>query len=253
MEKIIFKYIYNLILENNILIKYHSGFQSIDSTVNQLLEIYNTIISNLDKGKDVRFIFCDISKAFDKVWHKGLFFKLKSYGMDGNTLKWIENYLDDRVQRVVLDWFYSSIKPISAGVPQGSVLGPFLILLYINDIADNLINNIRLFADDTSLFIVVDNDPNVAAMSLTSDLDEIDIWGFTWGVDFNPSKTCNIIFSRSSFKHPYVHSGFNGNVINELSTNCNLGLLFQNDAKWTSHMNKIYEKACSRLNLWRML
>ena len=75
----------------------------------------------------------------------------------------------------------------------------------------------------------------------------------TWGVDFNPSKTCNINFSRSSFKHPSVHFGFNGNVINELSTHCHLGLLFQNDAKWTSYINKIYEKACSRLNLLRML
>ena len=99
----------------------------------------------------------------------------------------------------------------------------------------------------------MDNDPTVAAISLTSDLEKIDIWASTWGVDFKPSKTCNIIFSRSSFKHPPVHFGFNGNVINELSTHCHLGLLFQNDAKWTSHMNKIYEKACSRLNLLRML
>lgn len=70
MEKIIFKYLYNFILENDILTKYQSGFQPNDSTVNQLVEIYNTIIYNLDKGKDVRFIFCDISKAFDKVRHK---------------------------------------------------------------------------------------------------------------------------------------------------------------------------------------
>ena len=127
-------------------------------------------------------------------------------------MKWIENYLNDRVQRVVLDGFYSSFKPISAGAPQGSVLGPCLFLLYINDIADNLVNNIRLFADDTSLFIVVDNDPNVAVMSLTSDLDKIDIWASTLGVDFNPSKTCNVNVS-SSFKHPSVHFGFNGNVV----------------------------------------
>ena len=113
------------------------------------------------------------SKAFDKVLLKGLLFKLDSYGIDGNTLKWIENYLDDRVQRIVLDGFYFSFKPISAGVPRGIVLCPFLFLLYINYIADNLVNNTRLFADDTSLFIVVDNDPNVAAMFLTSDLDTV--------------------------------------------------------------------------------
>ena len=118
-------------------------------------------------------------RPLTKYYTKISFFKLKSYGIDGNTLKWIENYLDDRVQRVALDGFYSSFKPISAGVPQGSVLGPFLFLLYINDIADNLVNNVRLFADDTSLFIVVDNELNVAAMPLTSDLDKIDTWAST--------------------------------------------------------------------------
>ena len=76
-------------------------------------------------------------------------------------------------------------------------MGPFLFFLYINDIADKLVKNIRLFAGDTSLFIVVDNDPNVAAVSLTSDLDKIDQWASTFGVDFNPSKTCNINISRS--------------------------------------------------------
>ena len=131
-------------------------------------------------------------------------------------------------------------------------MGPFLFFLYINDIADNLVNNIRLFAGDTSLFIVVDNDPNVAAVSLTSDLDKIDQWASTFGVDFNPSKTCNINISRSLFKHPSVHFGFNGKVINELSTHYHLGLLFQNDAKWTSHINKIQKKTGSRLNRLRM-
>ena len=131
-------------------------------------------------------------------------------------------------------------------------MGPFLFFLYINDIADKLVKNIRLFAGDTSLFIVVDNDPNVAAVSLTSDLDKIDQWASTFGVDFNPSKTCNINISRGLFKHPSVHFGFNGKVINELSTHYHLGLLFQNDAKWTSHINKIHKKAGSRLNRLRM-
>ena len=107
----------------------------------------------------------------------------------------------------------------------------------------NLVNNTSLLSDVTSLFVVVDNDPNVAAVSLTSDLDKIDQWASTFGVDFNPSKTCNINISRSLFKHPSVHFGFNGKVINELSTHYHFGLLFQNDAKWTSHINKIHKKA----------
>lgn len=74
-------------IDNNIIYKYQSGFQPGDSTVNQLVEIYNTIISSLDKGKDIRFIFCDISKAFDKVWHNGLLVKLQNYGICGNVLR----------------------------------------------------------------------------------------------------------------------------------------------------------------------
>ena len=125
MEKIIFKHLYNFAIDNEILYTYQSGFQPNDSTVNQLVEIYNTIILNMDKGKDIRFVFCDISEAFDRVWHNGLLFKLKHYGVAGNVSSWIEHYLTDRKQKVVVERFSSSFKSINAGVPQGSVLGLF--------------------------------------------------------------------------------------------------------------------------------
>lgn len=173
---------------------------------------------------------------------KGLLFKLESCGINGNMLKWIDNYLYDRVQRVVLDGFHSNFRPITGGIPQGSVLGPFLFLLYINDISNNLVNNTRLFADDNSLFIVVDNDVNTAAFSLTADLDKIDTWASTWAVDFNHNKTCNINFSRGSNNHPPVHFGFNGSIINESKTHCHLGLIFQSNARWSCHINYIYMK-----------
>ena len=136
--------------DNNVIYKYQSRFQPGDSTVNQLVDIYNTIISSLEKGKDVRFIFCDISKAFEKVWHKGLLCKLMTYSISGNILGWIENYLCDRQKKVVIDGFLSNHETVNAGVPQGSVLKPFLFLLYINDICDDLVNNSIFFADDTS-------------------------------------------------------------------------------------------------------
>lgn len=138
-------------INNNIIYKYQSGVQPGDSNVNQLLEIYNTIISSLEKGKDIRFIFCDISKASDKVRHNGLLVKLQNYGLCGNILGWIGNYLFDRQQKVEIDGFTSNTETINAGVTQGSVLGSFLFLLHINDIFDNLVNHIRLIADDTSL------------------------------------------------------------------------------------------------------
>ena len=97
----------------------------------------------------MRVVFCDISKAFDRVWHNGLLFKLKSIGISGKLLNWFSNYLADRKQRVVINGNTSEFKLAEAGVPQGSILGPLLLLVYINDIVRELDCNVRIFADDT--------------------------------------------------------------------------------------------------------
>lgn len=109
-----------------------------------------------------------------------------------------------------------------------------------------------MFADDTSLFIVVDNDVNTAALSLRADLDKIDTRASTWAVDFNPNKTYIIHFSRDLCNHRSIHFGFNGSLINESITHYHLGLVFQSDATWSFHINDIYEKACSSLNILRI-
>ena len=103
----------------------------------------------------MRGIFLDISKAFDKVWHKGIIFKLKQNGISGKLLSVLSDFLKDRKQRVILNWQVSSWTDVNAGVPQGSILGPLLFLIYINDLADGLSSNAKLFADDTSLFSIV--------------------------------------------------------------------------------------------------
>ena len=97
--------------------------------------------------------FCDISKAFDRVWHTGLIFKLKQYGITGKLNSWIENYLSNRKQRVFVGSSFSKTKYVNSGVPQGSVLGPLFFLIYVNDIADSLQSSTRLFADDCSLAV----------------------------------------------------------------------------------------------------
>ena len=132
-----------------------SGFVPGDSTVNQLVDICNAFCKALDEGKEMRAIFCDISKAaFDRVWHKDLLFKLKSVGIGGSLLNWFTDYLDNRVQRVVLPGISSSWASVNPGVPQGSILGPLFFLVYINDIVEDINSTIRLFADDTSLYVI---------------------------------------------------------------------------------------------------
>ena len=151
-ERLIFKHLFNHFRDNNILTSLQSGFIPGDSTVNQLTYLYNTFCCALDDGKEVRVVFCDISKAFDRVWHPGLLHKLKASGVSGTLLDWFENYLSERRQRVVLPGAISDWIHIKAGVSQGSILSPLFFLIFINDIVNDIGSNIRLFADDTSLY-----------------------------------------------------------------------------------------------------
>ena len=142
----------------------------------------------MDDGLEFRVLFFDISKAYDKVWHEGLLFKLKRAGIRGKLLSWFSSYLSARYQRVILPDGVSALSLVQAGVPQGSILGLLLFLVYINDIVDDIQANINLFADDTSLSMIVDN-PDEVGRVLQSDIDKINQWAQKWLVKFNPSKS----------------------------------------------------------------
>ena len=153
-ERLIYNSLYNYFIQNKLFTECQSGFMPGDSCVAQLLSITHEIYNSFDYNPsvDIRGVFLDISKAFDKVWHDGLIFKLQTYGIDGKLLKLLKSYLKDRQQRVLLNGQTSSWKNVLAGVPQGSVLGPLLFLIYINDLSDGLTSICKIFADDTSLF-----------------------------------------------------------------------------------------------------
>ena len=156
-------------LDNNLISPKQSGFRPGDSCINQPLSITHDIFTSLDDGLEVRGVFLDISKAFDKVWHDGLIYKLKQNGIKDKLLCLLIDFLKNRQQRVVLNGQSSSWTKVNEGVPQGSILGPLLFLIYIKDLLNGLQSNLKLFADDTSLFSTI-QDITTSTVSLNNDL-----------------------------------------------------------------------------------
>ena len=182
--------------------------------------------------------FLDISKAFDKVWHKGLIFKLKPYGVDGSLLKLIENYLIGRQQRVVLNGQTSLWKNILAGVPQGSVLGPLLFLVYINDLLNGIESTCKIFADDTSLFSKV-KDETSSDTQLNNDLNKISKWAFQWKMLLNPNpskKAIEICFSHKREYKNYPSLIFNDAKVQLATSQKHLELILDSRLDFNEHI-----------------
>ena len=135
---------------------------------------------------DARGTFLDISKAFDKVWHNGLIYKLKSYSVESKLLNLIQNYLTYRQQRVLLNGRTSKSTNILAAIPRGSVLGPLLFLIYINDLPDTLKSTCKIFADDASLYSKI-NDIDTSNIDIYNEV-KISKWAFQWKMLFNPDR-----------------------------------------------------------------
>ena len=197
-----FNEMFKFFIENELISSNQSGFKPGDSCVNQLVSITHEIYKSFDKGHEVRGVFLDISKAFEKVWYDGIIFKLTQNGISGNLLKLLHDFLSERRQRVVLNGQASTWTNITAGVPQGSILGPLLFLMYKNDLSEWLSTNAKLFADDTSLFSVI-HESQISANVLNKDLEMIHNWAFQWKMNFNPDRTKQaqeVIFSRKTKK-----------------------------------------------------
>ena len=176
-----------------------------------------------------------MSKAFDKVWHEGLLYKLKSMGISGELYDLLQNYISGRLQRVILTGQTSSWRPILAGVPQGSILGPLFFLIYINDLPNKLKSNAKLFADDTSLFAIV-KDENKSANVLNNDLSLISEWAFNWKMLFNPDPVKpaqEVLFSRKkkTMYHPTL--SLNNIQVKRASSQKHLGLILEEKLKYS--------------------
>ena len=175
----------NYLNANQIITPSQSGFTPKDSTVYQVLSRYDDFCKSFDSEITTQAIFSNISKAFDKVWHRGLLRKLQAIGIRGTLLHWFENYLAECKQAVVLHGSRSDYLTVPAGVPRGSVLGPLLHkFIYINDIVEDIELVIKLVADDTSMYLCLEN-PHIRAEILNNDLEKIMQWENKWKIEFN--------------------------------------------------------------------
>ena len=256
-EKIIFDASYDHLCKNQLLTSKQSGFRPGDSTVNQLIAITHQIHTAFEKfpSCETRAVFLDIFKAFDKVWHEGLLFKLKSTGISGDLLKFIQSFLSGRQQGVVLNGKNSEWHYITAGVPQGSVLRPLFLLVYINDLVDNICSDAKLFADDTSLFKVV-YDEQLSSSVLNNDLETMKSRAFQWKMQFNPDpneQAVQMIFSCKRIKpdHPLIF--FNDTAVNQFPKHTHLGMTLDSELTFALHIQEAITKARKGIGLLRFM
>ena len=172
----------------------------------QLVTIIENLMRNSLAGSQTDLVLLDFSKAFDKVNHQKLLLELYHYGIRGPSLKWIQAFLSGRTHNFVLENKKSDTVPVTSGVPQGTVQGPILFLIYINDLQDKTRSKIRLFADDTAIYLAVSNHQD--AQILQQDLYRLHEWELQWDMDFNLSK-CVVIRARTPIANEYMLHGQN--------------------------------------------
>ena len=241
-ERIVFMNLYNHLVSNNLITRNQSGFRPGDSVTNQLIYLVHEILKNFvtNEHLETRSVYLDMSKAFDKVWHQGLIYTLEQNGIKGSLLEMFKSYLSDREQRVVLNGAHSDWGELNSGVPQGSVLGPLLFLVYVNDLEDGIKSSIKFFADDTSLFSTV-HDPNISAEDLNHDLRLISQWAFQWKMSFNPDPTKpaeEIVFSRKVNSNDHPPLFFGNSMVKRVNEHKHLGLTLDSKLTFVNHITE---------------
>ena len=178
-------------------------------------------------------------------------YKLKQNGISGKLFDIITDLLHFRKQRVVSNGQYSSWTSIEAGVPQGSILGPLMFFIYINNLSDDLTTNVKLFADDTSLFSIVHN-MNTSATNLNNDLNKIKNWAIQWKMNFNPDpskQAQEVIFSRKLQKTNHNQVYFNHNSVKQVPSQKHLGMYLDTKLNFQEHLNNVLSKVNKTIGL----
>ena len=217
------------------------GFRKNRSCTSQLLEVVEDFTSYLDNNETFDVIYLDFRKAFDSVPHKRLLNKLKSYGITGKVHTWIESFLTNRTQKVIVGEGESKSSPVISGIPQGSILGPILFTIYINDLPDCISGPCKIFADDTKLYNYSNNSHH-----LQEDLERVEEWSHKWQLHFNISKCKCLYYGKNNPNNRYY-------LENQPIANCSqekdLGVTFDTEINFKKHITNITKKANQMLGI----
>ena len=252
LEKIVNRHLYDHLISNKLLSSFQSGFRKGDSPSYQLFRLTHDLMSAIDDGQSAGGIFFDIRKAFDSVWHKCLLDKLALAGVSDCVYSWLRDYLTTRQQRVQVGYQFSqSLSPL-AGVPQGSVLGPTLFLLYIDSVTSASPSPTNCFADDTST-IVVSSSPALVEEQLQAAADAIHLWASAHKLSIHPEKTVCMFFHHSRRPSYPLRLLLNGHSISQVRTHKHLGITFTSNLSWTEHIDSLISKSSTMIAILRHL
>ena len=252
MERIIRKHIVSHLEINSLVSEHQHGFTAKRSCQTNLLEALEEWTAITDEGKGLDIIFLDYQKAFDSVPHRRLLKKLSCYGIKGRILNWVRDFLTDRFQRVTVGNGSSEWGHVTSGVPQGSVLGPVLFLIYVNELPTLVESHIKLFADDAKMYRAMATPHD--AEQLQSDLNALERWSEDWLLKFNPQK-CKIMHCgtlNSNTNYTMKEDSGVQTTLSVTSVEKDLGVYVTNNLKPTTHCLKASNKAISALRRLKM-
>ena len=252
LEKHVCKHFIAFLTNHDLLYKYQSGFRANHSYETILVKITDEWLEAMDKGLLTGVVMIDLCKAFDVVDHKLLLKKLQVYGLNTNSLKWFQSYLSGRYQKECVDGKLSELLGIHSGVLQGSILGPPLFLLFINDLPLVLKNNIGIYADDLTLYASA---PTLAELEekIRPDIDAVSMWAKENKIKMHPAKTkYSIISTRQKIANSAKQSldlSVDGMQLTKVESERVLGVYIDSNLTWNEHIDTMCRKLLQRITI----
>ena len=246
LEKIVRDRIIKFMKNEGLFSNRQYGFISGRSTSLQLLKVLDKWTEALDSGLSIDCIYMDYAKAFDTVPHRRLIYKLSSYGINAGAVSWIENFLENRTQQVIVQGEESAWKPVTSGIPQGSVLGPILFVIFINDLPESVTSEAYLFADDTKIFRIIKNEEDRG--ELQKDLNKLNQWSDDWLLKFHPQKCKYMTIGKNNDKVSYT---LKDQDLQKVKEEKDIGVTIDDELDFESHISKKINKATRTFGMLR--